>query len=462
MATRSRLAEVPAAVAGIRAVSRAPLRWPAVPDPFVRVVVLHHRSPELTARCLRHLAAVDWPRDRLDLVVVDNGSGDDMTGLVATNPGARVVHSPNNLGYAAGCNLGMGDLDGIDAVALVNNDAYVEPDWLHALADVLAGEPTLAAVTPRVLFDERYVTIALQSPARSRSWIDRRAVGVTVHRVRVGGTDVFDRSRRAAGFWGSEPGDRGRWLDRTDGDARLLVPAPAGRPAGLVEVLVSGRSGEMLQLSGPLGEKAEAALDAEPRWVGLTVEAKPIDVINNVGTFTTADLYGVDRGIHEPADGRYREDEPVESWSGTAPLLSAAHLRAVGRFDERLFAYYEDLDLALRARAAGWRHRYVAGAVVRHTHAATSGLQSSDFTYLNERNRLLLVAWHRGRLAVCRASARHLVATGGYARRDLLARVAEGRRPWLGQLVPRLRAVVAAQANQSRGRDASGSRTAPR
>ncbi len=45
---------------------------------------------------------------------------------------------------------------------------------------------------------------------------------------------------------------------------------------------------------------------------------------------------------------------------------------AVGGFDERMWMYAEDLDLAWRLRAAGWRTRYEPGAVVdHHVSAAT-------------------------------------------------------------------------------------------
>ncbi|MGE3621807.1 MAG: glycosyltransferase family 2 protein [Acidimicrobiia bacterium] len=418
--------------------------------PMVRAVVVHHRNPALTARCLANLAALDWPADRLDVVVVDNGSGDDVDALVAGGP-ARVVRAGRNLGFAGGCNLGIGDLDGVDLVALVNNDAYVEPGWLRALAGALDDDPGLAAATPRVLFDDGYVELVLSSPTGRRTPVDRRPVGATVHGVRVDGEDAWDRCRRAEGFWGPEPGPDG-WVERTRGDARLLVPVGDDRPdrPGRVELLVSGPTGRSLRVAGA-GGAVEIGLAPTAAWHPAPPTGGPVEHLNNVGTVVLADLHGADRGIHEPAAGRYLQDADVEAWSGTAPLLRAEHLRRVGLFDERLFAYYEDVDLALRATAAGWRHRYVAGAVVRHTHAATSGLRTERFTFLNERNRLLLVAWHRGRRQAWIAAARHLASTGGYVRRDVLGRLADRRAPWLGQVRPRLRAVAAVATSTARG-----------
>jgi GT2 family glycosyltransferase len=55
-----------------------------------------------------------------------------------------------------------------------------------------------------------------------------------------------------------------------------------------------------------------------------------------------------------------------------ASLYRRALLADIGLFDERFFAYYEDTDLSLRARLAGWQVRYVGAAVVRHDLSATS------------------------------------------------------------------------------------------
>jgi len=61
-----------------------------------------------------------------------------------------------------------------------------------------------------------------------------------------------------------------------------------------------------------------------------------------------------------------------------------------GGFDERFFAYIEDVDLALRLRLAGWRCRYEP-AVARHASEGSSGQLSRPPAFWVERNTLLLV-----------------------------------------------------------------------
>ena len=50
--------------------------------PIVSVVIVNYRGAEDTIRCLRDFAEIDWPQDRLELVVVDNASIIDRKSVV--------------------------------------------------------------------------------------------------------------------------------------------------------------------------------------------------------------------------------------------------------------------------------------------------------------------------------------------------------------------------------------------
>ena len=120
----------------------------------VRAVVLCWNNAGLIDRCLDHLRATRWP-GRLEVVVVDNGSTDGcVDDWEARHPGVQLIQNGTNLGYAAGVNRGLDDLDGVDAVALVNSDAFVEPGWLEPLAAALDADPGLGAASPKLLFTD--------------------------------------------------------------------------------------------------------------------------------------------------------------------------------------------------------------------------------------------------------------------------------------------------------------------
>jgi len=103
-------------------------------------------------------------------------------------------------------------------------------------------------------------------------------------------------------------------------------------------------------------------------------------------------------------DGRAREDgagrpqaqapiarREIFGVCGAACLLRREMLEGLGGYDERYFAFYEDVDLNVRARIAGWRFRLEPTAVVWHVgHAAwTTGFArpASENARLVARNR---------------------------------------------------------------------------
>lgn len=82
--------------------------------------------------------------------------------------------------------------------------------------------------------------------------------------------------------------------------------------------------------------------------------------------------------------------EPTEVFGGCAAavLYRRQMLDQIGLFDEDLFAFYEDVDLAWRARLAGWRCLYVPTARAYHTHSGTAAEGSPLKRYLIGRNKV--------------------------------------------------------------------------
>jgi hypothetical protein len=77
----------------------------------------------------------------------------------------------------------------------------------------------------------------------------------------------------------------------------------------------------------------------------------------------------------EPATSAAGAADPLGPTGGAA-LYSRAAFEAVGGFDERIFLYYEDLDLALRLAAAGGRCRLAPEARAIHAYSASLGAGS--------------------------------------------------------------------------------------
>ena len=293
----------------------------------VRAVVLCWNNAGIIDRCLGHLLATDWP-GRLEVLVIDNGSTDgSVDGWFERHPGVAVLETGENLGYAGGINRGMAELGELDAVALVNSDAFVEPDWLTPLVAALDADDELGAACPKILFAE---------------------------------------------------------------------PDAAGRP-----------------------------------------------VINNVGNELGPTWELHDRGYGEVDHGQYDQPEDVWAWCGAAVLLRRRYLDDVGRFDERLFMYAEDADLAWRGARRGWRYRLVPSSVVHHVHRASSGGERTPLLdHLNRRNRLVVVTRHGGPRAAVGAWGRALGGIIAAIGTDVVAAAIHGRRPQLAPLRRRVRAAA--------------------
>jgi len=215
----------------------------------VAVVIPSWNSRELLPACLDSL------RDQgaeLELLVVDNGSGDGSVSYLRER-GVPCLSLPRNSGFAAAVNLGVART-AAPAVLVLNADTVLEPGCVGALLEALAAAPGRGGVQPRIL--------QLEDPARP------------------GGPEA----------------------------ARLY--------------------------------SAGQALSADGRAFEL--------------------------GAGEPQGAESRRAGEVFGVCGAACLLRRELFAELGGYDERYFAFYEDVDLNVRAQVAGWSFAYVPGATVWH------------------------------------------------------------------------------------------------
>ncbi len=84
----------------------------------------------------------------------------------------------------------------------------------------------------------------------------------------------------------------------------------------------------------------------------------------------------------------YETSVRLETFSacGAAALFSREEFIAAGGFDERYFAYLEDVDLGFRLRLRGLHCIFVPQAVVHHVGSASSGQMSDFVVYHGHRN----------------------------------------------------------------------------
>ena len=116
------------------------------------VIVNKNAGPHLT-HVLESLGRQTIAPQRI--IVVDNASDDgSLDGLAAHFPSVEFVRSAENLGFAAANNLAVRMCDDCAFVALLNPDAFPEPDWLETLLAAAAAHPECAVFGSRLVLAE--------------------------------------------------------------------------------------------------------------------------------------------------------------------------------------------------------------------------------------------------------------------------------------------------------------------
>lgn len=96
------------------------------------------------------------------------------------------------------------------------------------------------------------------------------------------------------------------------------------------------------------------------------------DKLDSTGDYYTTWFLPYPRGRNVRDKGQYDKIEEITSASGGASLYKVDLFKDIGLFDEDFFAYYEDVDISLRAHHAGWKVMYQPKAEVYHKIGATS------------------------------------------------------------------------------------------
>jgi len=112
------------------------------------IIIVSWNARPLLEQFLPSVCATSYPI--FEVILADNGSDDDTISWIEREyPQVKIVRHGNNLGFCAGNNRAAPHA-AFDNLVFLNNDVRVEPNWLHAINDMLQSNAEIGVIQPKI------------------------------------------------------------------------------------------------------------------------------------------------------------------------------------------------------------------------------------------------------------------------------------------------------------------------
>lgn len=118
---------------------------------FISIIIVNYNGAQHLRDCLLSLEKLDYPADKFEVLVFDNGSIDDSLRVIKeTRFSTRIIANPKNLGFAAPHRIAAEQSKG-DVLAFLNNDMKVDSQWIKEGVALLDKAQGIACSSSKVL-----------------------------------------------------------------------------------------------------------------------------------------------------------------------------------------------------------------------------------------------------------------------------------------------------------------------
>ncbi len=421
--------------------------------PKVSIITVNYNGIRYLDDLFTSISRLDYPRDRIQTIMVDNCSTDASVDFVKTNfPFVEIISLPKNTGFAGGNNAGLKAASG-EYLALINNDCIVGSGWLKTFARFAVEKSCVekfGATGSKVLFFFSYLITEFSMPADASVIISDIKVstdpGYRVADDSNPATQNFflyddemlkkDMGKSIKFLKNCQPvsaGESGKSGSFRISDGAVIgfpvifsssgthikftaFPGDAGSvPENTPEIKIdiikyessghsqktnrSGHAEHKKSLGEPVvtGRKQvySGLLLSENNEINIEIPKNNYNfrhrIINSCGLEVNRSFYARDRRANSIETGQAESAEEVFSPSGSSLFISRKCLEDTGFFERGFFTYYEDLDLFWRARLKGWKMYFLPQSIASHHHCGSGTEWSRAFTYYVLRNRLLAI-----------------------------------------------------------------------
>ena len=299
-------------------------------DPAVSVVIVNWNGERFLCRCLDAVLAQTLPN--VEVIVVDNASTDDSLDLVRERYAGRVriVALDQNTGYSGGANAGFAVGRG-EYFALLNNDAFPEPEWLAEMVRAAGEDDDIGMVACKTISegDQRVIDTAGQviygdciSRGRGRLERDRGQYDRIEEVIFPSGSACLIRRDLIADIG---PMDGRYWMFMEDSDLGLRARLAGWRcvytPKARVRHLYSATAGAYSPMK---------AYHIERNHVWVCVKVLPAPLLAKAAWFTILRLTMQGVGLLSGKGAAARFGESVSKGAMIGTLLRAYRDAALG------------------------------------------------------------------------------------------------------------------------------------
>ncbi|MFH1441766.1 MAG: glycosyltransferase [Candidatus Omnitrophota bacterium] len=140
--------------------------------PLVSIIIVNYNGKHLLKGCFDSLLILDYPQDKIEIIMVDNGSDDGSIEYVRDKFSKVKILKNDVNNYCRANNLGIKATKG-KYVALLNNDVKVDKKWLIYLLKCLQIDSTIGAVGSRILFMDGSIESLGHQELSNFYWVDQ-------------------------------------------------------------------------------------------------------------------------------------------------------------------------------------------------------------------------------------------------------------------------------------------------
>lgn len=357
--------------------------------PLVSIILVLYKSNDTILEVFDCIKKQTY--QNIEIVIIDNHPLEEefekLDISIDLKSKIRYFPQEDNMGFAEACNIGLNHSVG-DYIALLNPDAFPNPNWIENLLKILISNPKIHAASPKLLFDSEFSEINIKFGEYTEICLEHFVYYMSYKKIFVRCGSLIGKTLA------------------TDAEGLLKIDIPSKSKSIIIkEITNDPQSLGKLQSTradnfSVASEKREIILTYNGSTfykdrkdlieIELNYSHNPLhrfSVINNAGSST--------KFIDQPFDIEFSKKDPnlslhykIRRICGCAPIFSRHAFVSRSIFIGEFFAYYEDSELSRHINRNNILY-YSSSTVVRHKHSTVLGEFSPTWSYLVERSKLI-------------------------------------------------------------------------